>query len=188
METHAARQDTRIRTRVRVGRGLGMVWAAAFLAGALPIAEVTSSALAQAPAITHLAGAVSSDDPGVFLVDGVRIAVADTAIATETSLGGYKLDVPSGPHTLVSRQPAFSPSPSRSTPKERPSSSRSRSLGSFRRTLPYTTGAIRSVRRPPPVSRRRFTTGQQGLADPCGNDLADVAGDVRRARVSKVLT
>jgi len=100
MENHAARQDTRIRTRILVGRGLGMVWAAALLAGALPIAEVTSSALAQAPATTRLAGDVSSDDAGVFLVDGVHIAVADTAIATETSLGGYTLDVPSGPHTL----------------------------------------------------------------------------------------
>ena len=100
MENHAAWQNARIRTRGHAGRTLGIVGAAAFLVGALAMAGVVSSALAQTPGTTHLAGAVSSDDAGIFLVDGVHVAVTGTTIATETSLGGYKLDVPSGPLTL----------------------------------------------------------------------------------------
>ena len=67
---------------------------------ALLLAGVASTVLEQAPPTTHLAGNVSSDDAGVFELDGVQIAVAGTTLSTETSFGYYQLDVPAGPHTL----------------------------------------------------------------------------------------
>jgi hypothetical protein len=116
-----------------------------------------------------------------------HVAVAGTTIATETSLGGYKLDVPSGPLSLETSGTCVEPG-SVAVDAEGPTQFFPLAVTGVVPTDPAVHYRCDSYSA---VSATAFLVAasppRSGVVNPCGNDLAVVAGDVRRARVSKVL-